>query len=55
MSHFLRLDCWILIGLAEPPVRFPAGADAVQAFEVKAELLRMQANANKELSTSLAL
>ena len=44
-----------LIGLAEPPVRFPAGADAVQAFEVKAELLRMQANANKELSTSLAL
>ena len=43
-----------LIGRAEPPGRFPAGADAVQAFEAKAELLHMQANANRDLSASLA-
>jgi hypothetical protein len=44
-----------LIARAEPPARFPAGADAVQAFEAKAELLRTQANANRGLSASLAL
>ena len=43
-----------LIARAEPPARFPAGADAVQVFEAKAELLRMQANANRDLSASLA-
>jgi len=43
-----------LIGRAEPPGRFPAGADAVQVFEAKAEVLRMQASANKDLSASLA-
>jgi NAD(P)-dependent dehydrogenase (short-subunit alcohol dehydrogenase family) len=44
-----------LIARAEPPARFPAGADAVQAFEAKAELLRTQADANRGLSASLAL
>ena len=43
-----------LIGRADPPGRFPAGADAVQAFEAKAEVLRVQASANRELSESLA-
>ena len=43
-----------LIGRAEPPARFPAGADAVQAFEAKAALLHAQANANRDLSASLA-
>ena len=43
-----------LTGRAEPPARFPAGADAVQAFEAKAGLLRAQANANRDLSASLA-
>ena len=43
-----------LTGRAEPPSRFPAGADAVQAFEAKAALLRAQANANRDLSGSLA-
>jgi hypothetical protein len=43
-----------LAGLKEPPIRFAAGADAVQTFEAKAETLRAQANAHHELSTSLA-
>jgi len=43
-----------LTGLAEPPVRFAAGADAVQAFEAKAEALRAQANAHRALSSSLS-
>lgn len=38
----------------EPPARFVAGADAVQAFEVKASTLLVQANAYRELSLSLA-
>jgi NAD(P)-dependent dehydrogenase (short-subunit alcohol dehydrogenase family) len=42
-----------LAGLAEPPARFAAGADAVQTFEAKANALVAQANAYRELSTSL--
>ena len=34
----------------EPPRRFPAGADAVTAFEDRAKLLLEQAEANRELS-----
>jgi NAD(P)-dependent dehydrogenase (short-subunit alcohol dehydrogenase family) len=43
-----------LTELAEPPVRFAAGADAVQAFEAKANTLLAQANAHRDLSSSLA-
>jgi len=46
-----------LVGLAaleEPPARFAAGADAVAAFEQKANQLLAQAHAHRELSTSLA-
>jgi NAD(P)-dependent dehydrogenase (short-subunit alcohol dehydrogenase family) len=43
-----------LAGLAEPPVRFAAGADAVQTFESKANTLLAQANAHRGLSSSLA-
>jgi NAD(P)-dependent dehydrogenase (short-subunit alcohol dehydrogenase family) len=43
-----------LAGLKEPPVRFAAGADAVQTFETKANALLTQANAYRELSSSLA-
>jgi hypothetical protein len=38
----------------EPPLRFPAGADAVTTFENRAKLLLEQADANRELSSSLA-
>jgi NAD(P)-dependent dehydrogenase (short-subunit alcohol dehydrogenase family) len=38
----------------EPPGRWPAGADAVAAFERKAEVLLAQANAHRALSSSLA-
>ncbi len=38
----------------EPPIRFPAGADAVEAFEKKANDLLAQANADRDLSSSLA-
>ncbi|MGF6241046.1 MULTISPECIES: SDR family oxidoreductase [Paraburkholderia] len=38
----------------EPPARFAAGADAVEAFEAKANTLLAQANAHRELSSSLA-
>jgi NAD(P)-dependent dehydrogenase (short-subunit alcohol dehydrogenase family) len=38
----------------EPPLRWPAGADAVATFEQKARELLAQANANRELSSSLA-
>jgi hypothetical protein len=38
----------------EPPARFAAGADAVQTFEAKANTLLAQANAYRELSSSLA-
>jgi NAD(P)-dependent dehydrogenase (short-subunit alcohol dehydrogenase family) len=42
-----------LAGQAEPPLRWPAGADAVEAFEHKARALVEQANAHRELSSSL--
>jgi NAD(P)-dependent dehydrogenase (short-subunit alcohol dehydrogenase family) len=38
----------------EPPLRFPAGADAVTTFENRAKLLLEQAYANRELSSNLA-
>ena len=44
-----------LAELKEPPLRFAAGADAVQALEAKAAALSAQAQAHRELSTSLAL
>jgi len=46
-----------LVGLAdsvEPPARFAAGTDALQTFEAKANLLLAQANAHRDLSSSLA-
>jgi NAD(P)-dependent dehydrogenase (short-subunit alcohol dehydrogenase family) len=38
----------------QPPLRFPAGADAVTTFENRARLLLAQADANRELSSNLA-
>jgi NAD(P)-dependent dehydrogenase (short-subunit alcohol dehydrogenase family) len=43
-----------LAGLDEPPVRFAAGGDAVQTFETKAKSLLAQANAYRDLSSSLS-
>lgn len=43
-----------LAALEEPPVRFAAGADAVQTFEAKANALLTQANAHRALSSSLS-
>ena len=43
-----------LAGIENPPLRFAAGADAVNAFETKANLLLNQANAYRDLSSSLA-
>ena len=43
-----------LVGQDEPPLRFPAGADAVDIFEQKANSLLAQADAYRELSSSLA-
>ena len=43
-----------LAALEEPPARFAAGADAVETFETKARTLLAQADAHRELSTSLA-
>ena len=43
-----------LVAMDEPPVRFAAGADAVQTFETKAHTLLAQADAHRELSNSLA-
>jgi NAD(P)-dependent dehydrogenase (short-subunit alcohol dehydrogenase family) len=43
-----------LVALKEPPTRFAAGADAVQTFETKASTLLAQAQAHRDLSTSLA-
>jgi len=43
-----------LVMLKEPPARFAAGADAVQTLEAKANTLQAQAQAHRELSTSLA-
>jgi hypothetical protein len=39
---------------AEPPVRWPAGADAVETLEKKARELLVQASAHRALSSSLA-
>ena len=43
-----------LAALEEPPARFAAGADAVATCEQKARELLAQADAHRELSTSLA-
>ncbi len=43
-----------LAGFEEPPARFAAGADAVQTFETKASALLAQADAYRDLSSSLA-
>jgi NAD(P)-dependent dehydrogenase (short-subunit alcohol dehydrogenase family) len=43
-----------LAGQHDPPLRFPAGADAVTTFENRAKLLLEQADANRELSSNLA-
>jgi NAD(P)-dependent dehydrogenase (short-subunit alcohol dehydrogenase family) len=43
-----------LAGLEEPPVRWVAGADAVQGVEQKARDLLAQVDAHRELSSSLA-
>jgi NAD(P)-dependent dehydrogenase (short-subunit alcohol dehydrogenase family) len=43
-----------LASQAEPPLRWPAGADAVETFEKKGRELFAQANAHRELSSSLA-
>jgi len=43
-----------LAALEEPPPRFPAGVDALTAFEQKAGDLLAQADAHRELSSSLA-
>jgi NAD(P)-dependent dehydrogenase (short-subunit alcohol dehydrogenase family) len=43
-----------LAGSDEPPLRWPAGADAVETFEKKAKELLAQASAHRALSSSLA-
>jgi NAD(P)-dependent dehydrogenase (short-subunit alcohol dehydrogenase family) len=43
-----------LVRLDVPPLRFAAGADAVATFEQKAQELRDQADAHRELSSNLA-
>jgi NAD(P)-dependent dehydrogenase (short-subunit alcohol dehydrogenase family) len=43
-----------LATLDQPPARFAAGADAVELFETKARTLLTQADAYRELSSSLA-
>jgi NAD(P)-dependent dehydrogenase (short-subunit alcohol dehydrogenase family) len=43
-----------LIDTGEPPLRWAAGADAVQTLEQKARTLFDQADAHRELSSSLA-
>ena len=43
-----------LASQAEPPLRWPAGADAIETFEKKARELQAQANAYRALSSSLA-
>ena len=44
-----------LAGQDEPPLRWAAGADAVKELERKAQLLLDQANAYRDLSSSLAI
>ncbi len=43
-----------LAGQDEPPLRWVAGADAVQGVEQKAKDLLAQVDAHRELSSSLA-
>ena len=43
-----------LVSSDEPPLRWAAGADAVAAFEDKAQTLIKQADAYRKLSSSLA-
>ncbi|GAA5031100.1 oxidoreductase [Terrabacter aeriphilus] len=43
-----------LAALEQPPARFAAGADAVELFETKARTLLAQADAHRELSSSLS-
>ncbi len=43
-----------LVNGEQPPLRFPAGADAVATFQQKANILLAQANAHRKLSSSLA-
>jgi NAD(P)-dependent dehydrogenase (short-subunit alcohol dehydrogenase family) len=43
-----------VVGLDEPPLRWVAGADAVQGVEQKAKDLLAQVDAHRELSSSLA-
>ena len=43
-----------LAGLEEPPLRFPADANAVAVVEQKAQTLLAQAGAYRELSSNLA-
>jgi NAD(P)-dependent dehydrogenase (short-subunit alcohol dehydrogenase family) len=42
-----------LAGLDEPPHRFAAGADAIQCFETKANTMLAEADAYRDLSSSL--
>lgn len=42
-----------VVGTDDPPLRWLAGADAVQTAEQKADELRAQADAYRELSSSL--
>ena len=44
----------VIAGLEEPPLRWVAGADAVQGVEQKAQDLLAQVDAHRELSSSLA-
>jgi hypothetical protein len=44
-----------LIKKDDPPLRWPAGADAVETFEKKGQQLIDQANAHRELSSSLGI
>jgi NAD(P)-dependent dehydrogenase (short-subunit alcohol dehydrogenase family) len=43
-----------LAELNEPPLRFAAGADAVDTFEARAKLIQDQAGAHRDLSSNLA-
>jgi hypothetical protein len=43
-----------LVDADEPPLRWVAGADAVERVEAKARLLLDQVDAHRELSSSLA-
>jgi NAD(P)-dependent dehydrogenase (short-subunit alcohol dehydrogenase family) len=44
-----------LVGTDDPPARWVAGTDAVEAVESKAHTLLAQVDAHRELSSSLAL